>query len=96
MKSKSGILCFLGMTMERAKMEINPPYDKYNLIFMTLLLHGVGTLMPWNMFITAKSVRITETKPLQSPLNIQFLFSTLTISWEKVTRASRPITIPIF
>lgn len=47
--------------MERAKMEISPPYDKYNLIFMTLLLHGVGTLMPWNMFITAKSVRIAET-----------------------------------
>lgn len=61
MKSKSVDFFFVGMTMERAKMEISPPYDKYNLIFMTLLLHGVGTLMPWNMFITAKSVRIAET-----------------------------------
>ena len=43
------------MTMERAKMEISPPRDRFNLIFFTLLLHGVGTLMPWNMFITAKS-----------------------------------------
>ncbi|KAJ6637954.1 Equilibrative nucleoside transporter 3 [Pseudolycoriella hygida] len=48
-------LNFKGMTMERARMEINPPYDKYRLIFFTLLLHGVGTLTPWNMFITAKS-----------------------------------------
>lgn len=42
--------------MERAKMEISPPRDRWNLIFMILLLHGIGTLMPWNMFITAKSV----------------------------------------
>lgn len=48
-------LNFKGMTMERAKMEISPPYDKYKLVFLTFLLHGLGTLMPWNMFITAKS-----------------------------------------
>lgn len=42
--------------MERARMEISPPYDKYKLVFFTLLIHGIGTLMPWNMFITAKSV----------------------------------------
>ncbi|KAG4075671.1 hypothetical protein HA402_003496 [Bradysia odoriphaga] len=47
-------LNFKGMTMERARMEINPPHDRYRLIFFTLLLHGVGTLTPWNMFITAK------------------------------------------
>lgn len=45
-----------GMTMERAKMELNPPRDKLRLVFLTLMIHGVGTLMPWNMFITAKSV----------------------------------------
>lgn len=49
-------LNFKGMTMERARMEISPPYDKYKLVFFTLLIHGIGTLMPWNMFITAKSV----------------------------------------
>lgn len=42
--------------MERAKMEISPPSDRFNLIFWTMVLHGVGTLMPWNMFITAKAV----------------------------------------
>lgn len=46
------------MTMERAKMELNPPKDKYKLVFFILMLHGIGTLMPWNMFITAKSVII--------------------------------------
>lgn len=48
-------LC-VGMTMERAKLEINPPRDRLNIVYLILLLHGVGTLMPWNMFITAKSV----------------------------------------
>lgn len=42
--------------MDRAKLEINPPRDRMNIVFFILLLHGVGTLMPWNMFITAKSV----------------------------------------
>lgn len=31
------------------------PRDRYKLVFLTLVLHGVGTLMPWNMFITAKN-----------------------------------------
>ncbi|XP_055923970.1 equilibrative nucleoside transporter 1 isoform X3 [Eupeodes corollae] len=43
------------MTMDRAKMEISPPYDKWKLVFLIFMLHGLGTLMPWNMFITAKS-----------------------------------------
>lgn len=30
------------------------PKDRLNLIYLTLILHGIGTLMPWNMFITAK------------------------------------------
>jgi equilibrative nucleoside transporter 1/2/3 len=49
-------LNFKGMTMERAKMETNPPKDRLNLIFLVLVLHGIGTLMPWNMFINAKAV----------------------------------------
>lgn len=44
------------MTMERAKLEINPPHDRFNIIFFILLIHGVGTLTPWNMFINAKDV----------------------------------------
>ena len=31
--------------------------NRLNLIYLTLILHGIGTLMPWNMFITAKEVR---------------------------------------
>jgi len=31
-------------------------FYRFNLIYLTLVLHGVGTLMPWNMFITAKEV----------------------------------------
>jgi len=30
------------------------PVDRYNLVFIILLIHGVGTLMPWNMFINAQ------------------------------------------
>lgn len=29
---------------------------RLNLVFCILVLHGIGALMPWNMFITAKEV----------------------------------------
>jgi hypothetical protein len=29
---------------------------RWNLMYLTLILHGVGTLMPWNIFINAKTV----------------------------------------
>lgn len=32
-----------------------PPPDRYKMVFFIFLIHGVGILMPWNMFITAKS-----------------------------------------
>lgn len=47
-------LNFKGMTMERVKMEMSPPIDKWKFVFLTFCLHGLGALMPWNMFITAK------------------------------------------
>lgn len=31
------------------------PRDSYNLLYLILVLHGIGTLMPWNMFINAKA-----------------------------------------
>jgi hypothetical protein len=46
--------------MENADLETNPPRDRWKLVYLTLLLHGVGTLMPWNMFITAKAVSREE------------------------------------
>lgn len=48
-------LNFKGVTMDTADLETNPPRDRWKLVYLTLVLHGVGTLMPWNMFITAKS-----------------------------------------
>ncbi|XP_024940273.1 NADPH-dependent diflavin oxidoreductase 1 isoform X4 [Cephus cinctus] len=47
-------LNFKGVTMDQADLEINPPNDRLNIVFLILLLHGIGSLMPWNMFITAK------------------------------------------
>lgn len=46
-------LNFKSMTMDRAKLETQPPRDRFRIIFFILILHGIGTLMPWNMFITA-------------------------------------------
>ena len=31
------------------------PVDKFKIVFFILLLHGIGTLMPWNMFINAEA-----------------------------------------
>lgn len=49
-------LNFKSLTMEDASLQLNAPSDRYNLVYLTFLLHGIGVLMPWNMFITAKSV----------------------------------------
>ncbi|XP_068625432.1 equilibrative nucleoside transporter 1 isoform X2 [Battus philenor] len=35
-------------------MDLAPPKDKWYLIYLTLMLHGLGTLTAWNMFITAR------------------------------------------
>ncbi|GLV32794.1 Equilibrative nucleoside transporter 2 [Carabus blaptoides fortunei] len=48
-------LNFRNINMEDAHLQLNPPKDKLNLVLLVLLLHGVGVLMPWNMFITAKA-----------------------------------------
>lgn len=29
-----------------------PPPDKYRLVYLILLLHGIGVLLPWNSFLT--------------------------------------------
>lgn len=48
-------LNFRNISMEDAHLQLNPPKDKYNIVYLVLLLHGVGVLMPWNMFINAKA-----------------------------------------
>lgn len=42
--------------MEKLNECFKPPKDKMRIVFFIFLIHGLGTLMPWNMFITAKSV----------------------------------------
>lgn len=35
-------------------MNENPPVDRHNLAYIFLVLHGIGFLLPWNVFINAK------------------------------------------
>lgn len=42
--------------MSKAQLSLKPPYDKWRIVFLIFVLHGIGTLMPWNIFINAKSV----------------------------------------
>ncbi|CAH1641463.1 unnamed protein product [Spodoptera littoralis] len=42
------------LNLKGIAMDLAAPKDKWHLIFLTLMLHGLGTLTAWNMFITAK------------------------------------------
>ncbi|KAG5454010.1 Equilibrative nucleoside transporter 2 [Clonorchis sinensis] len=42
------------MNGDRDLLDTHPPRDKFNLAYTFLLLHGVGFLLPWNVFINAK------------------------------------------
>ncbi|VVC28097.1 Equilibrative nucleoside transporter,Major facilitator superfamily domain [Cinara cedri] len=48
-------LNFKTLSMDDAVLENNPPKDRWNIVYLILVLHGIGILMPWNMFINAKS-----------------------------------------
>jgi equilibrative nucleoside transporter 1/2/3 len=48
--------------MDDASLQIHTPPDKYNLVYLTFLIHGIGVLMPWNMFITADKVPASATR----------------------------------
>ncbi|XP_044727243.1 equilibrative nucleoside transporter 1 [Chrysoperla carnea] len=47
-------LNFRTISTDQANLEMNPPKDRLNLVYWVILLHGIGILTPWNMFITAK------------------------------------------
>ncbi|XP_031786781.1 equilibrative nucleoside transporter 1 isoform X2 [Nasonia vitripennis] len=47
-------LNFKGVTMDQADLELNPPRDRLNIVWLIMILHGIGALTSWNMFITAK------------------------------------------
>ncbi|ESO95122.1 hypothetical protein LOTGIDRAFT_117641 [Lottia gigantea] len=36
------------------ELEKNPPNDRFRLVYLIMVIHGIGILMPWNMFINAK------------------------------------------
>ena len=46
-----------------------PPPDKYSLVYLIIFLHGIGTLMPWNMFITIADTYYVHFKMLEKPDN---------------------------
>ncbi|KAL3863816.1 hypothetical protein ACJMK2_005546 [Sinanodonta woodiana] len=54
------------------------PLDRYRMVFIIMVIHGMGVLMPWNMFITAKSY--FENYKLDTPISrnasyrLEFLF----------------------
>lgn len=65
---------------EAQKMEkkyFTAPKDKMKIVFFIFLLHGLGTLMPWNMFITAKSVSIIH---VYKYMYMYILFIALTLT----------------
>jgi equilibrative nucleoside transporter 1/2/3 len=55
-------LNFKNLNMDDASLQIHTPPDKYNLVYLTFLIHGIGVLMPWNMFITADKVPGSATR----------------------------------
>ncbi|XP_050304758.1 equilibrative nucleoside transporter 1 isoform X2 [Anthonomus grandis grandis] len=41
--------------MDEASLQIHTPRDKYNCVYIIFLIHGIATLLPWNMFINARA-----------------------------------------
>ncbi|KAJ2941497.1 hypothetical protein O0L34_g14543 [Tuta absoluta] len=42
------------LNLKGITMDLAPPKDRWRIIYLTMVLHGLGTLTAWNMFITAK------------------------------------------
>ncbi|XP_019870569.1 equilibrative nucleoside transporter 1 [Aethina tumida] len=53
-------LNFKSLTMDEASLQLNTPPDRYSLVYITFLIHGIGVLMPWNMFINAQDYFTTH------------------------------------
>ncbi|KAH8376954.1 hypothetical protein KR093_002346 [Drosophila rubida] len=62
-----------GSMMMRIAATLQTPVDKYKIVFFIFILHGLGTLMPWNMFITAKSYfeefKLSENNTIKTEIN---------------------------
>lgn len=66
-------LNFKNMSMDQATLEVNSPKDRYNLVYLVFLIHGIGTLTPWNMLISAGAY-FTEYKLAESYIGYTFPF----------------------
>lgn len=66
------------LMMVEKRAEAEPPIDKFRLVFFIFLIHGMGILMPWNMFITAKSYfenyKLNTTISYNAPYRTEFMF----------------------
>lgn len=38
---------------DQIDLDLNPPKDRMKLLYLIMVLHGIGVLMPWNMFLNA-------------------------------------------
>ncbi|GMT04530.1 hypothetical protein PENTCL1PPCAC_26704 [Pristionchus entomophagus] len=52
------------------------PVDKWSLVYLIIFLHGIGTLMPWNMFLT-----IAQTYYVNYKMKIENENGTMDTTW---------------
>jgi equilibrative nucleoside transporter 1/2/3 len=49
--------------------DTSAPFDRFYIVYVIFLLHGIGTLMPWNMFINANDYFVQyKLAPVQDPI----------------------------
>lgn len=74
-------LNFKNLNMDDAALQTFMPRDKYNLVYITFLIHGIGVLMPWNMFITAISY-FTRYKLSEAYIgNVEFAYASIFLQY---------------
>lgn len=59
--------------LQQIQQKKQPPIDKYHLFYLLFVLHGITVLLPWNMFITAKSyfvdIKLSAPEPIELLVN---------------------------
>ena len=55
--------------VDELKAEVSGPVDKFRLVYIIFYWLGIGTLLPWNMFITVgrEDRRIPDSSSVNSP-----------------------------
>ncbi|XP_067938783.1 equilibrative nucleoside transporter 3-like [Watersipora subatra] len=71
---------------------VTPPHDKFKVVYIIFYLLGVGTLLPWNMFITAKGYFIYQLRNSTMPASeYQEAQTTLQLSYESAIAVSNMV-----